>query len=304
MMLQYRIEYAVAAALLGLCRVLPERAICALFRGIARPLFHLMGSRKKLCLRNLEIAFPEKSPAERRKLARKSYLNLAENMALNTLIMANRISNERLMQIVETDDWHKIDHYLASPDKGFLAITGHVGNWEILSQYAALRLGRPMHVIARKSNNPLLEQRIIRPLRERFGVEVFYKKNALMHIMKAINKGRICGLLIDQRLKPSAGGIMVDFFGKPAPATGSSALLQIRFGVTVQPAFMVKTAYQKYRLVIGDPIPWTDNGKPLEEQVTELTRIHQQAIEEAIRQYPDQWFWMHNRWALPKKGGA
>ena len=156
-----------------------------------------------------------------------------------------------------------------------------------------------MHVIARKANNQLLEDRIVRPLRERFGVKVFYKKNALMRIMKAINKGEICGLLIDQKLGKSEG-ISVEFFGRPAPTTGSPALLQIRFGVTVQPTFMVKTGHQKYRLIIGDPVPWEDNGKPMEEQVLELTRIHQKIIEDMVRQYPDQWFWMHNRWGRPK----
>jgi KDO2-lipid IV(A) lauroyltransferase len=144
-----------------------------------------------------------------------------------------------------------------------------------------------------------LEERLVRPLRERFGMSVFYKKNALMRMAKAIRRGDYCGLLIDQRLRPPEG-ISVELFGKPAPTTGSAALLQISFGVPVQPAFMVKEEHGKYRMIVGDLIDWTDNGKPLEEQVHELTGIHQKIIEDMVRQYPEQWFWAHNRWGLPK----
>jgi KDO2-lipid IV(A) lauroyltransferase len=220
-------------------------------------------------------------------------------MVLSLLITTNRISNERLLSLVETDDWEKFEQAQTDSPKGRLLISGHLGNWELMSQYAALRLERQIHVIARKGNNRLLEERIVRPLRERFGVSVFYKKNALMRIMKAIQKGGFCGLLIDQKLKPPEG-IHVDLFGKPAPTTGSAALLQIHFGITVQPVFMVKDGVRKYRLIIGDPVEWSDNGNPLEDQVHELTCIHQKIIEDMVRRYPDQWFWVHNRWGLKK----
>ncbi len=298
MALREKLEYAATIATLNFSRILPEEAVYALFKGFALLFYIASGRRRNLALRNTEIAFPEMPIKERRVLVKKSYVNLSESMALNTLIMTNRVSNERLMDMVETDDWERFDR-TTDNSKGLLAITGHLGNWELMPQYAALRLGRQVHVIARKGNNLLLEERIVRPLRERFGVTVFYKKNALMRIMKAIKKGDVCGLLIDQKLNPPEG-IYVDLFGKPAPTTGSPALLQIRFGVTVQPAFMVKDGHRKYRLLIGEPVHWTDNGKPMEEQVHELTRIHQQIIEKMVRQYPDQWFWAHNRWGLPK----
>ena len=299
MALREKLEYAATVATLNFSRILPEEAVYALFKGFALLFYIASGRRRNLALRNTKIAFPEMPSKERKVLVRKSYVNLSESMALNILIMTDRISNDRLLSLVETDGWEKLERILTDTEKGLLAITAHLGNWELLPQYAALRLGRQVHAIARKGNNLLLEERIVRPLRERFGVSVFYKKNALMRIMKAIKKGDVCGLLIDQKLKPPEG-IYVDFFGKPAPTTGSSALLQIRFGVTVQPAFMVKAGHRKYRLLIGEPLPWEDNGKPMEEQVHELTRIHQQIIEEMVRQYPDQWFWAHNRWSLPK----
>lgn len=292
------IEYAATAGTLRLCRILPEGAVYSLFKGFAL-LFHTASARRRrLSLRNMEIAFPEKSDKERQVLVRQSYINLSESMAFNTLVLAGRISNARILDCIETEGLEAIEKRLAESKKGLLFLSGHLGNWELIPQYAALRFGN-VHVITRKTNNQLLEDRIVRPLRERFGVNVFYKKNALMRIMKAINKGEIAGLMIDQKLNPPEG-IPIDFFGTTAPTTGSPALLQIRFGVTVLPTFMIKTGHQKYRSIVGEPIEWSDNGKPLEEQVIELTRLHQSLLEEMIRKYPDQWFWMHNRWGLPK----
>lgn len=297
--LREQLEYGATASLLNISRILPECVIFALSRGFAMLFYAISSRRRKLALRNTEIAFPEKPLKERKELVKTSYALLSESMALGLLITTNRVSNEQLFGLVESEGWEHLEPILGNGKDGLLVITGHLGNWELMSQYMGLRLDRGLHVIARKGNNRLLEERIVRPLRERLGVGVFYKKNALMRIMKAINKGDVCGLLIDQKLLPPEG-IYVDMFGKPAPTTPSAALLQVRFGVKVIPIFMVKSSHRKYRMIIQPPVQWTDNGKPMEEQVHELTQVHQQIIEDMVRQYPEQWFWAHNRWGLPK----
>ena len=300
MKLRYRIEYAATLTVMGLCRILPKRAVYFLFQSITRLFYHLLGSRRRLTLRNLEIVFPDKTPKEREVMAKQSYTNFAESMAFNALMVTGRISNEELLDSIEVEGWENFEKAKElAGEKGLLLFSAHIGNWELLPQYAALRLETPLHIISRKTTNPLLEERVVRPLRERFGVEVFHKKNALMRIVKVIKKGEYAGFQIDQKLNPP-GGIFIDFFGKKAPTLASPALLQVRFGVTVLPAFMVKPEEGKHLLVIGKPIQWQDNGKSREEQIFELTAIHQKVIEDIILKYPNQWFWMHNRWGLPK----
>ena len=303
MTLREQLEYAVTTATLKLCRILPEAAVYALFRGFARLIYTTVARRRTLSLRNMEIVFPEKSLTERTKLVKQSYLNLAESMAINTLITTGRVSDKRLLEMVDVLDWGKLSQRITTSKKGLLFFTGHLGNWELMSQYLGMRIKqdheKPLNVIARKTNNQLLEERVVRPLREHFGVNILYKKNAMMRSVKALNRGECVGTLIDQRLNLQEG-IPVEFFGKEAGTSGMPALLQIRFGITALPIFMVKTGHRKYRFIIGNPVPWTDNGKPMEEQVLELTRIHQKILEDIIKEYPDQWFWMHNRWGLPK----
>lgn len=299
MKLRHKIEYAATLALLGLCRRLPERMVYALFQGITTLMYHLLGQRTKLTLRNLQIVFPEKTLAERRKMAKQSYANIAESMAFNSLMITGRISNQELLDSIEVEGWENFEEAKRlTGEKGLLIFSAHIGNWELLPQYAALRLDTPLHIISRKTSNPLLEEKIVRPLRERFGVEVFHKKNALMRIVKVIKKGEYAGFQIDQKLNPPEG-ISIEFFGRDAPTLASPALLQVRFGVIVLPAFMVKPENGKHLLVIREPITWEDNGKSMEEQIIELTYIHQKVIEDIILEYPEQWFWMHNRWGLP-----
>ena len=295
------IEYIMVATVLGISRLMPERMVYGLFKALALLMYAILTDRRKITLRNIGIVFPEMNTKERKHLAVKSYLNIADSLALNNLIMTGRVSNQQLLDLVEAEGWEEFEKRKASYKSGLLVITGHLGNWELLPQYAGLRLTEQLHVIARETDNQILEKKIIFPLRKRFGMQIYYKKNALMHIMKAIKKGDICALLLDQKLKPRGGGFYIDFFGHPAPTGGSPALLQIRFGVPIQPVFLVKTAPHKHRLIISEPIPWKDNGKPMKDQVIELTRLHQGLLEKMIRKYPEQWLWMHNRWGLPKE---
>jgi KDO2-lipid IV(A) lauroyltransferase len=299
MKLGENIEYGVVAGLLGLCRILPESCVYVLFRGLGIAAYHVIASRRRLTIRNLEIAFPEKSLTERKRLARQNFINLAEAMALNTLIMSGRITDQQLMDMVETEGWENFEHVNRASSKGLLVFSAHLGNWELMPQYLALRSGKPLNVIARKTNNALLEERVVTPLREHFGVNVFYKKNAIMKMVKAINRGENTGILIDQRLNPPEG-ILIPFFGREAGATPTTALLQIRFNIQAIPIFMIKTGTCRYRFILGDPVLWTDDGRPMEEQVRALTQIHHKIIENMIVEYPDQWFWMHNRWGLRK----
>ena len=300
MALRDHIEYAAVAGLLSITRIMPRFMVYGLFKNIGLLMYTFGKKRRCITLTNLKIAFPELTEKERREIARSSYRNMAESLAENNLVMTGRITNEEILEMVETEGWDEFQQHKAAHDTGMLMITGHMGNWELMSQYLTLSLKEKVYVVARKGDNPLLEEKIVTPHRNRFGMNVFYKKNALIHIVKSVNKGHICGLLLDQKLNPPAG-FPCSFFGRNAPTGGSPALLQLRFGIPIQPVFMAKVGPHKHRIILPSPVPWKDNGKPMEEQVKELTALHQAELEKIIRRYPDQWLWMHNRWGLKKE---
>lgn len=303
--MKYRdqIEYGAIKTVMVLCRILPRASIYRLYMGFGSFFFKVGARRRNLTLKNLAIAFPEMDEAERFQLAKRTYRNISRSMAYNALLMSGRITDEELLATTELEepDWERFKKATDSFTRGILVFSAHLGNWELLPQYAPLKVNKPVHVIARKLNNELLEERLVRPYRERKGQQVFYKKNALIGTVKAIKRGDLVGFQLDQKSSPQEGGIPLKFFGKESLSLASAALLQVRFGVRAIPAFSVYTERGTYQMIVGEPIDWEDNGKPQEEQVAELAQIHQDIIEQTVRNYPDQWFWMHNRWHLPKE---
>jgi len=291
-----RTEYVLLCGLIGLLKVLPEKLIVAVFH-LFGALFFLIGSRRRtLTLKNLEIAFPEKSRNERLGIAWRAFLNIAEFTGDSFLIMAGKLSREDIFAMVDGSQLEKYRAMRKASGSGAIHITGHLGNWELMAQYGALQ-GLESHVVARRGSNQLIDDRIVTPLRTRHGNKVFYKENAMLNTVKALKRNEAVSFLIDQKIGPNEG-VPVQFFGQDVLAVASCAVLQIRFNPLVIPVFLMKTARRRYKLIIGDAIGWIDDRSPQEEQVQKLTQQYQRVIEETIRQYPDQWFWMHNRWRI------
>ncbi|NOU36356.1 MAG: lysophospholipid acyltransferase family protein [Kiritimatiellaceae bacterium] len=289
-------EYALVKGLIVCLKPLPTKIITSAFR-LFGDLFFLLGFRRRnLTLKNLAIAFPEKSRKERVRIARRAFLNMAEFTGDSFLLMAGKLSPEEILSMVDDAQLEKYKTMRNASGKGALHITGHLGNWELMAQYGALQ-GLESHVVARKGSNQLIDDRIVTPLRTRYGNKVFYKENAMINTVKALKRNEAVSFLIDQRIGPKEG-VPVQFFGQSVLAVASCAALQIRFDPLVIPVFLMKTSRRRYKLIIGDAIQWNDDGSPQEEQIQKLTQHYQRVIEETIRQYPDQWFWMHNRWRL------
>lgn len=294
--LRYRFEYGCVVVLAGLVRLLPVACSYGMARLLAWAFFHVGLRRRRITLANLRAAFPEWGRAECRRVAKASYRNVALAVMEGMLVLTGRRGEEDLLSMVEVDEWDKLDRIdRENGRRGLLFVTAHFGNWEMLSHYVAIRAECPCNVVGRKTTNPLLEEKVVQPLRERFGSRLIHKKRAMIRCIKALNRGEYVGLLIDQKSNKK-DGVEVEFFGQSIYATATPAVLQMRYDVPVISAFVVRCAPKKYRFVVGGPIPWEDTGAPQEEQVRALTQRHQQEIETMIRQYPEQWFWMHDRW--------
>ena len=284
-------------ALMLFVRILPKKGVYRLFSSISGLGYLFLPKRRKITLQNLQLAFPEKQEKERRRIAKASYKNLGHSFAFNLLIQTDRITNEELVSCVSLEDQNAFLDAVKAEASGTLFITAHIGNWELLPQYIALKQPTPLHVIAREASNPLIEKHLISPLRNRFGFHVFYKKNAVLHLLRALKRGEHAGILIDQKLNDRIH-VEAPFFGVPSRCTPVPALLQIRHNIRIQPVFMIHKQCGTFSFLIGKPIEYSNPSISEEEQVKELTAQHQAALEKIIRTYPEQWFWMHNRWNI------
>lgn len=289
-------EYVLTKGFFAFLRCCPAPVIygtCQLFAS----LFYLaIPSRRRITLRNLQIAFPSQSRKQHQRTARKAYDHFGQMIAESAMVLAGKIDRQKLLSMVDGSEMEKVLELEKNTTSGILAITGHLGNFELLSHYTGTQSARQGHVVARQGNNRLIDDRIVTPMRESFGNRVIYKKHALPQVARALKRGEHAGLLIDIKSNRKEG-VPINFFGKETLALKSSAFLQIKLGIPVIPLALVRVAPRQYKLIVGDPIVWNHTDRPAEEQIAQLTQIHQTALEQLIRQYPEQWLWMHNRWS-------
>lgn len=171
--------------------------------------------------------------------------------------------------------------------RGVLFATAHLGNWELSAHAHALLTG-PMNVMVRPLDNPRIDA-LVERRRALSGNRVIVKKDAARTILKALASNEAVGILIDQNTVPEEG-VFVDFFGKPACANVGIAKLAARSGAAVIPGFALWIEKERrYVLRFDPPVPLT--GDP-----TRDTQTLQSKLETVIREYPDQWLWIHNRW--------
>ncbi|MGE4490498.1 MAG: lysophospholipid acyltransferase family protein [Kiritimatiellales bacterium] len=288
-------EYFLTKGLLTVLRHCPDAVIYIICRTVAAAVYLLAVSRRRITMTNLRLAFPDLSGAERRRIARKAYDHFGQLLAESAMVLSQKIRREDLGKMVDSSDLPKLLELEKNSPTGILFITGHLGNFELLAHYTGCQLRKGGAVIFRRGSNRLIDERIVMPLRQSFGNQAIYKERALPLIVRTLRKGNHVGMLIDIKTN-SQQGVPITFFGEKTLALKSSAYLQVKLGVPVVAISMARVAPKQYKLVVGEPILWKDDGTPQDEQVVKLAQKHHHAIEELIRKYPTQWLWMHDRW--------
>jgi KDO2-lipid IV(A) lauroyltransferase len=153
-----------------------------------------------------------------------------------------------------------------------------------------------MHVVVRPIDNPKIDA-LVERRRASSGNFLIEKKEAARAILQALKRNEAVGILIDQNSTLDQG-VFVDFFGVPACAGVAFAKLAAHSGATVIPGFALWVAKEKrYVLRFYPPVEITGNAEA-------DTRRLQKVLEAVIREYPDQWLWIHRRWKTRPPGEA
>ena len=184
-------------------------------------------------------------------------------------------------------DYEGFEHYEEAKrrGKGVLFATGHLGNWE-LSAYAHALLTEPMQIVVRPLDNAQLD-RFVAARRALSGNGVIEKKDFARGLLRALRANEAVGILVDQNALLNEG-IFVNFFGTPACTSPVFAKIAARSGATVLPGFAVWRG-DRFVLKFYAPLELTGDERA-------DTQLIQHAVERAIREFPDQWLWIHRRW--------
>ena len=278
---------------LWIFRVIPLAVRRAVFSGLAWLGYRLSVKHRLIVLHNLTRAFPEKSPAEIVRIAKASYRSFGRVVAEFSEI--TRLNPDNVHQWVRIQG---LEHYdeARRKGKGVLLFSGHFGNWEIGNAALAIAT-KPFIFIYRILDSAFLEEAITY-VRATCGNISLDKENAMRPMIRALKKGETINILIDQNVAVY-DGIFVDFFGRPACTTSGLALLALHTGAPVLPVFTTRMPDGKYWLEIGAEVAIRNTGNR-DADVRESTQTFTGIIEEHIRKYPEQWFWMHQRWKTKK----
>ncbi len=270
--------------------LLPEGFSLWMGRRLGSLAYYLDREHRKVAFQNLLIAFgQEKSEEELHAIARKTFQNLGMIAIEFFRIPRMDIENFKKNLAVEGLD---MAMELSKKKRGILLLVSHFGNWELMGLMSKM-VGHPIMVIAKPMKNRYVDK-FITGIRQAAGLDVIPPEKASRKVIQALSENRAVGILIDQRAKRSEG-VWVDFFGKKAPTTPGLALLALKTGAPILPVFMVRNGFQEHRLLIKEPLELIRTGN-VKKDVEANTQLINHTLESMIRQYPDQWFWVHRRW--------
>lgn len=291
---QIWLEYIPVRVLLGSLGILPRRLAVWIGISVMGVGFYLLGRLKKVARRNLQIAFPELSDAEREKLTRGTFDNLGR--VLGEMSQFPRFTPARLEQLIEfrfdPDTLAKYEAWRHN-GRGAIIVSPHLGNWELLV-FAWSALREPISYLARPLDNPKIEELTV-SLRTRFGNRPINKTNAVPTAIRILREGGTLGILADVNAHPREG-VFVPFFGVPACTSSGVAMLAIRTNAIIIPLCGVwDEETQRYVAVHGEIIEPSKTGDR-QKDVYETTARFTAEVEKLIRAYPNQWMWIHKRW--------
>jgi KDO2-lipid IV(A) lauroyltransferase len=291
-----KLEYAAAWPFIKILSILPRPLSRAAAIFLAQIVYLLHRKLRRVGMRNLAMAFPEKSEAERARILRGVFTSLGRELA--ELCQFPRYTLENVDQVVVYDGLENYEQAFGR-GKGVLFVTAHFGGWE-LSAFVHSLHGHWLHVVMRPMDNPYLD-RLLQSYRTMHGNRVVPKDDFVRGLLAAMKAGETVGILMDTNMTPPQG-VFVDFFGIPACTASGLARIALRTDAAVVPGFTIwDESIGKYRLRFDPALTLIRTGD-LEADIVANTQMFTKVIEDYVRQYPDQWLWVHRRWKTRPEG--
>ena len=292
------LEYGAARSLLAGLEALPRSVAVAAGRGIGHVAYACCRRLRRVGERNLQLAFPELSECERTRILRGSFNSLGR--LLGEFSQFPRHTPESLRCLVRYDE-QSVKHLRNAEGRGrgVIYLTLHLGAWELLS-FAHSALEHPLHFMVRRIDNPHLEK-LVENRRTRFGNQTIDKKAAVRTALRVLREGGTLGILADLNSQPHEG-VFVPFFGHLACTTAGVAMLALRAEAVVLPVCAPLNEERRcFRFEFQPPMEVVRTGNYEQDVLTNTARFTS-ALERFVRNYPDQWLWIHKRWQTRPMG--
>jgi KDO2-lipid IV(A) lauroyltransferase len=254
-----------------------------------------LGIRRAVVERQVAAAFPGLTAPEVERIARASYGSLGRT-TIETALLPTYSREEVLSLVEEVTGWELVDRALAQ-GRGFMIVTGHLGNWELGGSYVAAR-GVPLEAVARRMENPLFDQ-YLTETRRRIGMTVIHDADAVRRVPRALREQHAVAFLIDQGAVGLAS-TWVPFFGRYAKTPRGPAVFALRLRAPLLFACALRQPNGRF-VIHFEEVPVEHTGT-LDADVDRIVASYTSTLERWVRRAPEQYFWHHRRWKHQRPG--
>lgn len=252
--------------------------------------YRTMTRYRRVALANLHRAYGDRwSPEARERIARSSFQHLGVT-AVEFFLRQPRLTQADVLREVRFEGQ---EHYEAAfaRGRGVILVTAHYGNWEVMGPRLAAA-GYVVNAVSRTADDAVTEE-LIASTRRGAGVRQIPRRRAAREGLAALRRNEILAILLDQNTME--GGIFVPFFGHPASTATGPAVFALKTGAAILPTFSIREADGSHLMKTWPPILPESSGDR-DSDVRRLTAAVTLVIEEQVRERPELWCWLHNRW--------
>ena len=256
-------------------------------------LLNLFNYRKKVVLKNLDIAFPEKDKKEKLEILNRFYKYFGTNI----------VEFGRIPKYVKSEDIENISKIVKGKnildkykENGVILLTGHIGYWEVSNIFLS-HFGYKLSVLAYRQKNKEINK-LIENMRTSLGSEIIYHDQPMRKMLDALKRGRFLTFLADQNALRHRG-TFVKFFSLPASTITFPAKLSLKYNIPVIFVYnLLNEKTGKYEIYVEE-IDTKDLNK---KDYGVLMEKFNRKLEDAIRKVPHQYLWSHKRWKTRPEG--
>ena len=277
----YPIEGIIVGLILAIFALLPLKWAESVGAGIGSLVSCFAWRRNKIALFNLKVAFPDKTETERKKILKEMWRHFGR-------LLADLPHNRQVLKEARLEGLEHLRKAYADGKGGFVC-SAHIGNWE-LSVAKQVTPGFVMNPVYRPANNWFLNK-LLFSIRK--GIHIPKGRTGARLMIETLKQGKFVSILCDQKFRE---GVTLTLFGMPAQTATAMAGLALKMDV---PIIMVKAIRQPNGHYLLSTYPPLEKpiGLPRAEAEKQIMTHVNQIYEEWIRENPEQWLWIHRRFA-------
>jgi KDO2-lipid IV(A) lauroyltransferase len=287
-MLRRYTEYYILKILKIIFNILPFTVSIKLGAYLGKILYYLDRNHRKIAYKNLRLVFDlSMNNREIKKIVKKVYINIGQSLA--EFFYIPKVTEEFVNKFVDIYGKHYIDSALMQ-GKGIINVVGHFGNWELINPIYRI-LGYHLTAVAYPQKNELTNT-LINQCRSSSGAVIINDNVPYKVLIDVLKRNEILILVADQDAR--SHGVFVEFLGRLASTARGPAVLALRTGAPIIVTCLIRQGI-KHTMIISEPIRLIKTGN-WKQDILINTRQWCEILEKFIYKYPEQWFWLHQRW--------